>query len=314
MDKITYLEIAKRGINIQTSKPKNSNKHNNTYIDVTRIKYIINKILKHERNHVNINQITNNICNIIINTKNDHENIVNSMIKINNILKLNNICKLINNNKNHLWVSQKIIDILKKHQYHSNIKIVDIGSGEGDIILNISELYDVPTENLYAVEQSQSWAEEYKFNNNINYVFWDNNNLNLEPNTIDVIIIMVTMHHMSDETLSNLMLNIKKILKHDGIIIIKEHDLTNNEIKKIIDWEHHLYHILMSDDENLSKNSLDEYLKNFVNNYKSKRTYDKIFNENNFIGIEELNRKFEPIEDYEPKNASNLYWKIYKYK
>ena len=278
-----------------------------------RINILLNKILKNKKS----NDIINNIQTIILELKNESNKLKNAIISINNILSENNqksnndIDEIIN--KNHNYVSTNLSNIISKNikKPNNEIKIADIGGGEGNIITNIGKLLEIPSSNLYCIEQNNQWAESYRFNNNINYVFWDNVYINIPDNSIDIVILMVSLHHMTNQIVDNTMKNIKRILKPDGIVVLKEHDMINEDIKYTIDWEHHLYHILNSNKEDLTKNRLKKYLKKFINNYKSKDEYDKLFLSYNLKGLEELNRQFKPLSCTDYSNASNLYWKIY---
>lgn len=279
-----------------------------------RIDILLNKIFKNRKSNDTINVIHKIILDFSFIPLG---NLKNTLITINNILfdnnlKDNNISKIIN--KNHDYVSINLADIISKNIKKSNneIKIVDIGGGEGTIIKNIGNILEIPSNNLYCVEPNNEWVESYRFNNNINYIFWDNVHINIPDNSTDVVILMVSLHHMTDQVIDNTIKNIKRILKSDGIVIIKEHDMTNEDIKYTIDWEHHLYHILNSKNEDLTKNRLKKYIKKFINNYKSKDDFDNLFMSYNLKGVEELNRQFKPLSCIDYTNASNLYWKIYQ--
>jgi hypothetical protein len=77
--------------------------------------------------------------------------------------------------------------------------------------------------------------------------------------------------------------------------------------------EHHLYHLINKPDNEINKINLEKYILEFESNYKSKKTFDKLFIENNIEPLIEYNRFFEhPNKFIDIKNISNLYWKIYK--
>ena len=101
----------------------------------------------------------------------------------------------------------------------SELKIVDIGGGEGNVITWLCESLEIPSSNIYCVENESAWSESYQFDNNIKYVFWDNKNIEIDDTSIDVTLIIVSMHHMDNQTIQNLMLNLKRMLKQDALII-----------------------------------------------------------------------------------------------
>lgn len=287
-----------------------------------RLYILVKKIIKYSLNINNLKElekeklikIGSKIETIIIKT--DKTRYIKSMLQINKLLLKNSIKKniIINNidTDKHKYIAFELVKIIKELKFNNKIKIADIGGGEGYIIEEIGKLMNINKENLYCIEQKE-WHELYTFNNNIKYIFWNNENIDIPNNTIDIIIIMVTLHHMHDNIIENVFINIKKILKPNGIIIIKEHDY-NYKIKTIIDWEHHLYHIIASPNNNINKNDLEKYFNYYVNNYKSKLEFDTLFKKYNFIDIIELDTHFNKSNNKFYLNPTNLYWKIYTYK
>jgi ubiquinone/menaquinone biosynthesis C-methylase UbiE len=247
------------------------------------------------------------IANIIVKSSNSNYDIIKSILQINNILiqyKFNDSVFL----DKQKWITNKLIDIIKFYNYD---KIIDIGGGEGNILNFIGNELKINKENLICIEQQNDWDEKYSFNNsNITYLFWDNINIDIQPNSIDIIIIMVTIHHMSDDTIKHLMININKIIKKNGLVIIKEHDCNSDITKKIIDWEHHLYHIIRSN--NLNEDNITKYIDGFINNYKSKEYFTKLFEFNNFKNIKTMNRFFDDFNGFDASNPTNLYWDVFK--
>ena len=85
------------------------------------------------------------IENIII--KSTKKTFVKSMLKINKILLENNFKKniIINNidTDKHKYIAYKLVKIIKELNFNNNIKIADIGGGEGYIIEEIGHLMDI---------------------------------------------------------------------------------------------------------------------------------------------------------------------------
>ena len=239
MNKLLYIDIVKKNLNNIVIEKKIIKQNINLS---TRINILLNKLLKNDKYKIVKKKIHN-----IINSKND---VLNKILEIHKILITYNIPNIQEENKNHYWISQKLIEIIKKYNYSNDICIADIGGGNGNILNYINNNYDVPSDNLYIIEQKEEWDEKYKYSNKLNYIFWDNNHIDIKDNSLDIIIIMVSLHHMIDITIDNLLINIKRILKHNGLIIIKEHNCCSEQDKLIIDWEHHLYHLLLSNDIN----------------------------------------------------------------
>jgi len=193
------------------------------------------------------------------------------------------------------------------------LRIVDIGGGNGNVIskLRTNLCLDTKKENFICLETLNDWTESYDFNNtNITYKFWDNKeDVDIESNSVDIILCMVSLHHMTNETLRNLLVNIKRILKKDGKIFIKEHNKTNISEHFIL-WEHHLYHIL----DCAYKNTLidvDEYRKTSIYNFKRLEQWNIIFSEYGFNLTTIRNRFLDDRYAYDYKNCSELYWAVF---
>lgn len=283
-----------------------------------RINILLNKILKSEKNNKNYIKVIDILKDIIIKCSNSFDSIINAMIQINNILNKYSFRKLIDINKsnpNHEYVALNISNVIKefygdKYNY-SDMLIGDIGGGEGDVIKYIGKTLNIPSTNLYCIEQ-EIWSEKYNFANNINYIFWDNIDINLQNEKIDLFLLMVSMHHMPDSVINNALANISKQLKKDGLVIIKEHDNIDNDVLKTINWEHHLYHIVTMSNEELTIKHLEEYIITYISNFKSKKSFDELFESYGLTPIIELNRQFKPLIRNDDLNSTNLYWKVYK--
>ena len=338
--KFSYADIVK-GVNkpleqnIDTNNSHTNNSHIQKHIPIpiskpikyginlngsysNRISFLLNKILKSEKNNKYYEKTIIEIQKAILNTSNSFDDIVKTMVNINNILNKNKFRKLnevYKENPNHDFVSSNIAEIVKKYNSSNldvtNFNIVDIGGGEGDVIKHIGQTLNIPSTNLYCVEQ-EKWSEEYIFNNDINYLFWNNVDLNLPNESIDLFLLIVSMHHMNDEIINNVLKNISKQIKKDGLIIIKEHDSVDENVLGAINWEHHMYHIVTMSNEKLTVSDLENYMITYISNFKSKKNFDDIFKSHNFIGVAELNRQFKPLISHDNLNATNLYWKIYK--
>lgn len=231
-------------------------------------------------------------------------------LQISKIYHSYNIKSNIPTNRN--FISKKIaIYILKKH-YLKSMKIADIGGGNGDVLKEVGQFLKLNKNNLYCVENISGWTETYNYSNQqyLQYIFWDNVTIpTIKANSLDVVLIMVSLHHMSDLIIKDLFKNLQILSKANSLLIIKEHDCQNSNDLYIINWEHHLYEITHR--PNLNENDIIKYKANYVDNYKTKGYYDKLIHSYGYIDVVELNRLFEPVGEDE-KNPTNLYWKIYK--
>jgi ubiquinone/menaquinone biosynthesis C-methylase UbiE len=278
-----------------------------------KLNYLIHKIFKF-LSHGHKNLIKQLIFNCQDLTKqNVLENISNLVLT--NIKKN----KTKKNNSRQEFIVLKIANFINNHYSNlkadSNLKIVDIGGGNGDVLHKFNNIYKLHKENLVCVETETNWVEKYSFNHsNISYVFWNHINLELPSENYDIILCMVSLHHMTDEIISNTLSEANRILKQGGLLMIKEHNINKNNHmdKNIVEWEHYLYHIL---DCAYNKTTIDieNYNSKNILNVKSCDDWKEKIEKYNFHLKKRTNRFLDNIYDpNELNNPSNLYWDIYE--
>ena len=190
-----------------------------------------------------------------------------------------------------------------------NLKIMDIGGGNGNVVSGLAK--EKEKENYICLETHTDWMETYKYNNeNITYMFWDNKTVPQADNTMDIILCMVSLHHMTDETIQITLSEIGRILKPGGLLLIKEHHYTPESEEYII-WEHHLYHIL---DVSFANKTVDpvKYFHDNINNFKSKQEWKELIENTGLRWKETSNRFLDGPFTKDDKNASCLYWDVYE--
>lgn len=267
----------------------------------TKFKILIGKIIKSEK-------IKNSVETILTET---HSYSNKKMLQIS---KLYNSVTTSSVRTNRTFISNKLAKYIVNAGFNtSTIKIADIGGGNGEILKEIGENLSLSKEQLFCVENVSSWSESYDFSNNdnIQYIFWDNVTIpKIKKGSLDVILIMVSLHHMSDNTINNLFVNLNELSRVNSILIIKEHDCKTNDDLYIINWEHHLYHI--ANNKTLKPDDVVKYKESYMDNFKTKSYYDKLMHGYGYVDVAEFNRLFERSSVPDTKNPTNLYWKIYK--
>ena len=208
------------------------------------------------------------------------------------------------------------IDTHFNHLIQDNCRFIDIGGGNGNVLSGLRTNISNNTEKTdFVCVETAYWTETYPFNNeNITYMILNgaepNIHLDIEPNSVDVILCMCSLHHMCDETIITMMANMKRILKLDGKILIKEHDATP-EVTGHILWEHHLYHIL---DCAYNGNLIDacDYYDNCLYNFKPKELWTEMLESVGFRLTNTHNRFLDGPFIKDSKNVTELYWAVYE--
>jgi len=216
------------------------------------------------------------------------------------------------------FIVEKMIDYLKNNYpnvLNSDISIVDIGGGNGNVISAINTTVNGNKNNFVCVETKNEWVESYPCDNdNILYKYWNNDVIDIPNDFCDIVLCMVSLHHMHNDTINKAIGEIKRILKPGGILMIKEHDAETIMTYNFIEWEHHLYHILDCAYNNKLVDA-DEYAKHSINNFNDKSYWQIMLEKTHGFELKDRTNRFlyGPYQR-DHKNTTNLYWEIYEKK
>ena len=214
------------------------------------------------------------------------------------------------------FIVSKILNFIRTYSQNritEQTRFVDIGGGNGNVLQQMNSTLDLIEQkhNFICVETQTDWIETYDYNNkNISYIFWNNDSLQIEDNSVDYILCMVSLHHMTDETIETTFKEINRILKPGGMLFVKEHD-SNEYSKKFVELEHYLYHIMDSAYQ-YKIIDINTYFENSIDNFKSIQKWRELIE--TFGGLhwkKTTNRFLDGPFVNDNKNASNLYWEVY---
>jgi ubiquinone/menaquinone biosynthesis C-methylase UbiE len=254
--------------------------------------------------------------NMIYRTIKNNELLESNMNKIYNvILKYVKQLKLKRDENRQDFIVSKIMSFIQSMQpniLNNTLTVADIGGGNGNVLSGINDILKGDKTQFICVE-TKDWIEHYKYDNpNITYAFWNNNTIDIADESCDVVFCMVSLHHMSDETIAHSLNEIRRILKKGGLLLMKEHDCNSAKTNEMILWEHHLYHLLDCAYDNRPFD-YDNYYNNSIYNFKSKRGWRVLLEEGQFQYKCSKNRFLDgDYVDNDKKNASNLYWDVYE--
>jgi len=231
------------------------------------------------------------------------------------IVKYFKVLKLKRDENRQDFIVSKILSFMESFRpgmLSADMKVIDIGGGNGNVLSGMNDVLKGDKSNFVCVE-SKDWIEHYNYDNpNVTYVFWDNHTIEvLDDESCDLVLCMVSLHHMSDDTIANVLPEIYRVLKKGGILMIKEHDCNSIQTKNMILWEHHLYHLLDCAYDNRPFD-YDTYYENSIYNFNSKMVWQAFMETYHFKYVLSKNRFLDgAYTANDSKNASNLYWDIY---
>lgn len=191
-----------------------------------------------------------------------------------------------------------IKDFLEDYDYTKG-KMLDFGCGDCSISMEVNKL--IGTEkNPYCVD-IEEWFNYEKKSDKCNFKVTDGKTIDHESESMDIVIALHSLHHV--QYLSEIIKEIYRVLKTNGILIIKEHDCVTKDDMMIIDIYHAIYELVLK--EKPDKSFFDKYYAK----YYSAEGLQKILEDVGFKFV-----KYKPLYG-SVKNYLALYTKPdYKYK
>ena len=169
---------------------------------------------------------------------------------------------------------------------------LDFGGGSCDISYYLGN--SLKARNIYCID-IENWMDmKWKRRNNVIFM----NNLKLIKNkSIDVILTSHTLHHIPDDEIKIIIEEFNRILSDTGILVLKEHDSPDKKFNKLLDMQHIIYDVVISQTINY-----DNFIKKFYSNYKSIKDWNILFS------------KFYTLKILKLKTYDNSFISIYKKK
>lgn len=117
---------------------------------------------------------------------------------------------------------------------------LDIGCFDGLISESIGHHFKLSNDKIHGVD-----IEEKK--TNITFVKYDGVNLPYDDSKFDLITCLMTLHHIPNKNINKLCLEISRVLKTNGILIIREHNILNKNSISILNLLHDFYDLVWTD-------------------------------------------------------------------
>ena len=155
-----------------------------------------------------------------------------------------------------------------------NMVYLDIGCGDGRKTTKFSKVFKIKKENINGTDIKTWGPYEEKKDLPFNFKYIQKNEkLDYPDESFDIITCILTLHHI--ENINNMLSEIYRILKKNGIFILIEHDgLTYND-QLIIDIQHSMFAFLYDNNKNYIK---EPYYSCYLNNMEFEYILTKKFN------------------------------------
>ena len=123
--------------------------------------------------------------------------------------------------------------------------IMDFGGNVGDTAYYIGKQLGLSKDKINVVDINEWAGLKWEPRNDITFTHY-NKLSNIKDKSIDLITIFHSLHHIKESEYDYIMNNLNRILSNKGIIVLYEHNNNNYNIAKLIDLEHCLYDVVLS--------------------------------------------------------------------
>jgi len=180
----------------------------------------------------------------------------------------------------------------------SNIKgFLDFGGGEGYMAEVIGcEKLNLPKKRVHVADVAGWASRKYEPSKNITFHNMDSDGMkNIKTNSIGLITILHVMHHIPVEERDKCITELVRILSPQGLIILYEHDCSNQLFANLITLEHLLFDVVLA---NIM--TLEEFKKDFYAAYMSESDWANKFIGAGLkqVGVKLLNNKDNSFYSY----------------
>lgn len=183
----------------------------------------------------------------------------------------------------------------------SELKYLDIGSGDCSIPVSISEVLQIPLKNVYCTDVD-NWYEKFNIEkkSEINFeVLVDGKNTSFKNEVFDFVTCFQSLHHV--EKIDSRLSDISRITRRGGYFLIREHDCFSDEIRMLIDIEHCIYETVLGEYR-------ESFIKEYMGFYKNKYEWTSLLRKYGFVYVRNINYNIS----YGKYNPTKFYYGLYK--
>lgn len=216
-----------------------------------------------------------------------------------------------NNNDEKITISNRLqsmkTKIRKINKKYTPKVYLDFGAGDGYYTKQVMSLYNIENKNVYVVDKVEYPSIK---NMNVNFIQSKHDDFKLssiQDNSVDLITVFMVLHHIDSNYHIKVIQELHRIMKPDGILILREHNSPNindkehKPFKQIIDIVHDVYDYIIE----------PELLwddKNYYSEYKSMLEWDLLMKNNGFKSHMKRNDHLNDLY----KNPQRAYMSIYQ--
>ena len=161
------------------------------------------------------------------------------------------------------------IDEWKKIKDNKEKKLLDVGAGKGDKTLLTRKFFNIPLDNTYCLELEKNNKKE-QIKEACKFKFYKGDKFPFDKDEFDVVTVFLVIHNVYN--VKEFFKEVKRVIKKDGFLIIREHDINQEEERANL----HLLHFLYNLKDRLS------YDESMFGTFRSSKEIIKLVEDNKF--------------------------------
>lgn len=133
--------------------------------------------------------------------------------------------------------AKEVLDMLPKYKLNKSSVVLDFGAGDGIIIAAVSRVLGLSQKNAIAIDLKTPPPSKF-YTHEIDIK-------NVKSNSVDCIILFEVLHHIKPEYHEKIIKELKRCLKYDGVIVVKEHDFPEEnfyEYREFLEFIHEMWY------------------------------------------------------------------------
>ena len=182
----------------------------------------------------------------------------------------------------------------KKYKATKDIKYLDIGCGDGRKTMLFHKIFNINISDVCGTD-IKLWGPYQKnrtFPFKFNFIL-NNEKLNYDDNSFDIITCFLTLHHIKN--MDDMISEIYRVLKPNGIFILVEHDVLNYYDNLIIDIQHTFFAFLYDKNKKYIENP---YYSKYFNNMEFEYIFTnkhkfKLLNQGNYCQTIDMQKRYD---------------------
>lgn len=183
-------------------------------------------------------------------------------------------------------------------------KYLDIGANDGLITVEFGNRLGLLKENIYGIDVHAFTLQQIKPIDGFVFQYYDGCHVPFDNDSFDLITCSMVLHHV--KCFDDLLKEIKRILKPNGLLLIKEHNADTLLMEWLILLEHILYDVM---DYGIT---YEDFFKTYYQNLFSKNDLIKKLEKYDFklIKTSDMSDKF--VKKYQYYNPTNAYYALFR--